>query len=753
MSLPQEIAAPESVIGSINFHVAEGRNLARMDFKLIGKGKSDPYSHVSLTDGVTSFDWKSKWRKNNLNPTWKGKFHRWIQALPIRATIMIYDYDTLGKDDFMGMVEVEINEQNAVVDDWFPLQKRPGKKDKKVKGDIRIIWDLSFFNVNNFDPDAWWSDYTHIVLEPFDFLNCVEIQGPISDIQMLTIWRDTRCPVPEKIFDKKVGIWSGWLIPVCKKNSLTSLNPIKNKWRYDKTQNVALTILNSLAHMGYVLRRSDQIHRINTGGDNNTQTDTYDKSLWMVKELTPENRWQDTSFLIVEPIMLINSFYMEIQGNLTDQLHANLAQVFQWEQVIDDLGNHLLWRSRMDLSKWSFSLNSMRTQENRMQNFMLQVMNIVKDHGYQHVTVWGQSQIFVRVNQPVPQGNFLTLDPFIFMDQAQVEVQGIEVNQELMHAACNFLGAGQYEIGETKDKAGYTASWYFNVLGLPKINYMSFSVQDCKTRENMFQNFFLQVVAAFDRMGWSCLGPMGHDALLLQRTHQPWADANYVLIDPNWNFNGLMIEIQGFPDNLMNDMGIQCGFNQIVKREDKGIFLSYEIHVAKSSGFSVSSFRKKQNLLQMYLMRILTWLHNSVCFEPMTQFMDDDVIIRYNPNRIPGSWMLLDINYVGFGKIAIEIQGDITMDELIVISETCDLPNPETMDYKGEICGWRIKTGFYHWGGAGETYTNKARMKQNRWQSIWLKTVNTLRILGWEFKFPYSKGYTPGHIFFKANVV
>jgi len=56
----------------------------------------------------------------------------------------IFDHDTFGDDDFMGLFTIPINDLqesiNNYVDKWYPVQKR---HDEVVSGDIRIRYKFN----------------------------------------------------------------------------------------------------------------------------------------------------------------------------------------------------------------------------------------------------------------------------------------------------------------------------------------------------------------------------------------------------------------------------------------------------------------------------------------------------------------------------------------------------------------------------------------------------------------------------------
>tara|TARA_R110002050_G_scaffold45512_1_gene107740 strand:+ start:593 stop:1180 length:588 start_codon:yes stop_codon:yes gene_type:complete len=148
--------------------VLSAKNLAACD---IG-GKSDPYFVLTIEskDGKVLFTDKSDVQKNTLEPVWnkryvkevdetfKGELIRYFLEFVFLClsgvqcswndtySIMVYDSDAIGKDDFMGQAIIKLDE-----DFWkygsssekkklkkvsLKLKGREGKKDDHVKGKL-----------------------------------------------------------------------------------------------------------------------------------------------------------------------------------------------------------------------------------------------------------------------------------------------------------------------------------------------------------------------------------------------------------------------------------------------------------------------------------------------------------------------------------------------------------------------------------------------------------------------------------------
>jgi len=59
------------------------------------------------------------------------------------------------------------------------------------------------------------------------------------------------------------------------------------------------------------------------------------------------------------------------------------------------------------------------------------------------------------------------------------------------------------------------------------------------------------------------------------------------------------------------------------------------------------------------LMKYLSWFHQNTCFTPVTQYGESGILLSYEPNRVPGEFVLLKVNPMQLTHSRISIQGDI----------------------------------------------------------------------------------------------
>ncbi|PRP78686.1 hypothetical protein PROFUN_13425 [Planoprotostelium fungivorum] len=119
---------------SFRIKIVEAKRLRSAD----PDGGSDPFVIVKMK-GLFKKKFKTKVINHNLNPVWEEEFEFEPQHPNHDQIILkIYDYDTVGTNDFLGMVKLPvINYLNkGIVEEWLPLS---GKWGKKEEGEIHVI--------------------------------------------------------------------------------------------------------------------------------------------------------------------------------------------------------------------------------------------------------------------------------------------------------------------------------------------------------------------------------------------------------------------------------------------------------------------------------------------------------------------------------------------------------------------------------------------------------------------------------------
>ncbi|KAG0019494.1 hypothetical protein BGZ80_005735 [Entomortierella chlamydospora] len=93
----------ESVVARIRILISQARNLASRD----RNGFSDPY--VKLSIGGHKFT--TNVVRKSLNPIWDAPFDIELdaQSLPDQVTLMFWDKDRWGRDDYLGTVYIPFN--------------------------------------------------------------------------------------------------------------------------------------------------------------------------------------------------------------------------------------------------------------------------------------------------------------------------------------------------------------------------------------------------------------------------------------------------------------------------------------------------------------------------------------------------------------------------------------------------------------------------------------------------------------------
>jgi len=110
--------------GLLRVTVVEARNLPKMDLIQSTDGYclvflSEPYGE-SVTGAVT---FRTETVLNSINPVWNADMELPIMPGATALTVAVFDFDSISKDDLVGVVHVHLTELDVWVqqDKWFPL--------------------------------------------------------------------------------------------------------------------------------------------------------------------------------------------------------------------------------------------------------------------------------------------------------------------------------------------------------------------------------------------------------------------------------------------------------------------------------------------------------------------------------------------------------------------------------------------------------------------------------------------------------
>jgi hypothetical protein len=472
---------------------------------------------------------------------------------------------------------------------------------------------------------------------------------------------------------------------------------------------------------------------------------------------------------MVEPWFLGTSkkVRVEVQGDLDPRLLAPLLQDFDYMQLMDPYKEHMmfsLFSKNYKSSSWS-GTNLRRMKENASQNLVLAVMDVLDENGFTHLTVWGGAHILMRSNEWAASGvtavtgrvgSFTIVDPFwVPGSTPRIEIQGVidsnivvQVGQALDHNR-----QAKMELKMQKDKSGGVSSYQFKSS---EIETSSFTTEGARKNENIFQNLTLEIASKLGRFGgYEFVSTFGSDCLMLQRSLvRPNTDCEYLLVDPCVSRLPLRFEIQG-PVAIEQAAAASaaCGCDQ-VREESSSRFghTAWVIPVAKTSSdaWSVTEMRRMMNKLQFYGIRLLSYFHNNLGFEAVTQWESDAFLCRRLPaTRLQqGQYILVDT--VMFGTIRVEITGDISIDEVNAAAIAAGIPPAQhLLDKKDKnmVIGYVIATEYRANGQT--TSVELLRKNANLWQHVWIKFFNKLSSFGWQYKFPFNHGWDKGSVFFR----
>ena len=121
--------------------VVEAKGLPTMDFM----GSTDPYALVFLSepfsDSVTGpVTFRTETRNNTRDPVWNADFELPIFPHAQNLTVAIFDYDSITKDDLIGIVNVHLADLETWVqtDKWFQLVNSKMNARRLVASEVHL---------------------------------------------------------------------------------------------------------------------------------------------------------------------------------------------------------------------------------------------------------------------------------------------------------------------------------------------------------------------------------------------------------------------------------------------------------------------------------------------------------------------------------------------------------------------------------------------------------------------------------------
>lgn len=461
---------------------------------------------------------------------------------------------------------------------------------------------------------------------------------------------------------------------------------------------------------------------------------------------------------------------VEVQGDMDPRILAMLINDFDYIQLCDPYKEHMmfsLYSKNYKGTSWSGS-NVWRMKENASQNLVLAVMDALSANGFVHATVWGGAQIMVRSNEWAASGTaavtgrvgkFAIVDPFWIVGATpRIEIQGM-VDDNFITQVALALETGRQaklELKKQFDKKGAISSYQFKSK---EIDSSAMTLEGARKNENIFQNLTLDVVSKLGMLGgYEFVSTFGSDCLMLQRTIVPShlppnSRFKYLLLDPCVNTMPLRFEIQG--DITLEQAATasaSCGCDK-VREEASSRFghTAWVIPVAGTSNesFTLADVRRKMNKLQFYALRLLSYFHNYLGYEAVTQWQNDAFLcrIRSPTELMQGQYIMVDTIMLGTARI--EVTGDISLDEVNAAAMAAGIPLAKPMvDRKDKniVMGYVIETDYRSVNAAS---LEERRIAANLWQFVWIKFFNKLSSFGWQYKFPFNHGFDRGSVFFR----
>ena len=113
-------------------------------------GKIDPYVVCKLE----SSKFKSKWKNSTKTPVWNENFSFPV-TMPGALIVELFDYDTIGKDDLCGMIEIPLSslEDQERHNEWYTIRSKKGTKVGEVN--LEMQWWFSKVKYYTLKKEVW----------------------------------------------------------------------------------------------------------------------------------------------------------------------------------------------------------------------------------------------------------------------------------------------------------------------------------------------------------------------------------------------------------------------------------------------------------------------------------------------------------------------------------------------------------------------------------------------------------------------
>eukprot|EP00475_Leptophrys_vorax_P016864 TRINITY_DN23362_c0_g1_i1.p1 TRINITY_DN23362_c0_g1~~TRINITY_DN23362_c0_g1_i1.p1 ORF type:complete len:754 (-),score=236.71 TRINITY_DN23362_c0_g1_i1:41-2302(-) len=150
----------------VSIVASQGRKLLAKD---VG-GTSDPFLTLEVADPVTKGHpqiAKSSTVFATLNPVWNERIEVVLDNKPTKFAVKCYDWDRFSSNDFIGSVEVDIQDAWWKGDDevkyqWFELKQKNGKPAGEVELQINCR-EVDAADANDDHSDAYFHSITHFL--------------------------------------------------------------------------------------------------------------------------------------------------------------------------------------------------------------------------------------------------------------------------------------------------------------------------------------------------------------------------------------------------------------------------------------------------------------------------------------------------------------------------------------------------------------------------------------------------------------
>eukprot|EP01121_Diplochlamys_sp_Union-15-3_P009446 TRINITY_DN2577_c0_g1_i1.p1 TRINITY_DN2577_c0_g1~~TRINITY_DN2577_c0_g1_i1.p1 ORF type:complete len:868 (+),score=187.20 TRINITY_DN2577_c0_g1_i1:120-2723(+) len=645
--------------------------------------------------------------ENNIK--WGDSFHFWVKKLPFTVVVQLWEFRSIGDNVFLGQTSLKLTD-NSQVKDFYSLCDITGSN--ILPGKLEISYTMVLKPKPDIPYQSYFTKYSLLSLSPviYSTFTCVEIQGEISDLAMLAISEKLAfTQPPTKVSDR--GFRICWQVRPLRE---TIGSQRKSTLRI---QNVMLQLLDALYFFGFNLLRGDCLRTI-TQGKHAIQE--FNKILYLVKDNqnTIEDGQGPRYFFIQSLHQKGFGWSALLQGNINKEEIEKISTVkdksFPHNEVLDKNGAHLCWQLKIANQVTFFN--------------HLNKNNIV------HKTVYGHNQIFWTP----PAGVSIVPTDYLLVDMAHFDTRSVIMRGNI--DPTQFASVGPVPKLLECQTDGNLFVWNLApLMEKLRVKYI---------KDKQYRYYAVRMLNKLYELGWNFHSLHELNAMIFVNSEKLEVErvpsSDFLLVTADY-FQGFKVEIVGEVSIEIMKKIESLGFQRLERLSGPENF-SYAFYLKIPGGLGIEkkltakALKRKQKQLQNRTLMVTDALRNEG-WDVKSSWggtgKPSTFVLQREKKLVTGNYVLVDVTYYGKHP-AIEVQGHheiVNQDSVTWLTKDTGLFAPSKIpDPKdGSLLCWATVLPIKH-----QALTIKGQRKQqNKFRRIYLRFMQRVFRLGWEYRFPY----------------